>query len=370
MPKKNSMKKKQKQQQKKRPSRKKRPATRRVVNVRQRGPGVSRCGAQYFIACAAPFDARAIGACVPITPCRPSAKYTVRKRLNLMTGTSGVGYFALAPCVAAATQCCFGTGPGYAGGVSTPLAPGDAGMLQYNLNFPYTYADCIPTSTDTGAYVEGRIISYGVRWRYTGTALNRGGRCFPFVSPNHDNLMGMTPDQIMSFTEVSSYPMVEKWNTISISAIDAIEQNYPSVTNLQMTANTEAQYHAACYPFSAMQRLGSINGNIGGCPLVVVVVAPSLDPMPFEVEIIAHVEYVGRHVQSNISPSHTDPVAAAHTAEAASSTLRQQVGSGLSWTAAMAKEFIKTYHEIDPGFIAIKSLFGGSDVQDQWALEL
>ena len=141
---------------------------------------LSECAARYACAIGAPFSAGAIGACVPSFPARPSFKVHSRINGTFSIGTAGVGYIGVAPCVSNSQRCIYYTGSTFTG--TTLMVSGTGVNAITNTSNPYASGAFVPASQATDA-MTARIISVGLRIRYTGTELNRGGIVYGLVHP-------------------------------------------------------------------------------------------------------------------------------------------------------------------------------------------
>lgn len=107
--------------------------------------------------------------CIPDTFVLPSQKLATRMRGTFSIGTNGFGYIAFAPL----TQCSDVnvlqiTGSTFAGNIGDPVIPGNNAVGTTNVKdvqFPYA----------SGNAALARLVACGLRIRYSGTELNRGG---------------------------------------------------------------------------------------------------------------------------------------------------------------------------------------------------
>jgi hypothetical protein len=140
--------------------------------------------------------------CLPSPPILPSGKLKVWAKGTMALGTLGVGYVMVRPSLANDT-----------GGIfhSTSLFEGDetatagTGVSAANNNSPYT------TSNFSATAVQCRHVATGLRVRYTGTLLNRGGRAVAAESPSHNSLNGYSQGDLLAIPEVRSVPIGQDW---------------------------------------------------------------------------------------------------------------------------------------------------------------
>lgn len=294
-----------KQQRKQQPKRK--APRQRTKRVRATQFGVlSECAARYACAVGSPFSANAIGACVPSFPARPSYKVHSRITGTFSIGTAGIGYIGVAPCVANDKKCIYYTSSAFSG---SSLAVGATGMTSItNGSNPYASSAFVPSSQSTDA-MTARIVSIGLRIRYTGTELNRGGLIYGLVHPNHGNLHQTTTDAMSVFRECIRRPVSRSWTQVVASAIDTDEADYPDPSDMMAIGTASSIIQAgliSTFPFSSGNCVTSSNLDLGGIPMAFMV--NSSPGNQFEYEIISHLEYIGTQVQNAVTPSHADAV--------------------------------------------------------------
>lgn len=302
----------------------------------------SECGAKYIMCLKNPFDMFCVGACVPRTPARPSQKISYRKRFNVSTGVEGMGFVLLCPTVSNDLPAAYATNSSYTQPTAIKISTDGVGAPGiYNDGLPYSQSLFNVGPQSVVPQIQGRIISVGLRWRYTGTVLNQGGSLYSFVDPNHGNCNNSTLDIITGKAECVSHPVSKGWQNLVLSAVEEAELAYGSPNELR-GINDDKALLGAVYPFSNYNTLSNIaQGYMGGCPALIVFY--SSVPITFECEMITHVEYIGKSVQSTLSPSHGDDEALNIGMEAAGSTLREQVSSGMDWASAFTRTLSKTY---------------------------
>ena len=267
----------------------------------------SECGRKYLTAAVSPFSADAVGACTPIVPSRPSLKVTARTYGTFVGSGAGggPGFLIVTPCIANDDVVAIGTNSGYAGGNNVIVTGANATQ---RINFeagdlPYTRAQLLSGTADAPPSVRGRIVSVGVRVRYTGSQLNLQGSILAFVSPTHANLNKQSFSEIAQRNGCFRGPISRDWTEVSTIAIDQEELEY--VRSNQSTVKT-------LYPFSNHQQLEATDyRNNGGAPIVFCVTGGT--EAPYEFEIVQHIEYTGEAVVAQATPNGIDAGAVEHS---------------------------------------------------------
>lgn len=148
------------------------------------------CASKYALSLANPFTGPP-DACMPVTPACLTRKVRTFLRTQCNIGTAGVGFVAMQPLAgnngvvtggSIGTAAVYVSGSTYAGPstVAIPdLNPTTTGVVPFNHNGDYT----IGSFATNG--VQARLVSMGLRVRYAGTELNRGGRVILLEDPEH-----------------------------------------------------------------------------------------------------------------------------------------------------------------------------------------
>lgn len=312
---------------------------------------LSHCATLYANAIANPFSAEE-GVCIPSSTgiVRPSQKARSHGRFIAEVGAS-VGFAIFAPSLANDKWNVFYTRTNFTGTTADFIlgtTPGvDASTLA---SLPYRSTDFTSGTSFTGGRVQGRIVSYGIRWRYIGTELNKGGRVYCLVHPDHDNLYGTQFSVMGNFKECITLPVSRSWQETCIFSQTAVETNYPagqyalnntSASTITQDAMEELQ---VLYPLSQNQFLSSnyitanstgLTGLVGGAP--VAVFFDGVEGNQFEFEVIQHSEFIGTTTQSMLTKSHSDALGYTTVQQAASTlAIKRGANSALSQAKAFA----------------------------------
>lgn len=253
---------------------------RRARPKRQRGTvALSHCAQKYARAIADPFNPVSVGACVPVYPAPPSYKVTAHQRvLTVTVGSGGVGAFRFNPSPfnnfssAAVTTASFD---------GTTLEAYAANAKWATVGF-----STLPFSTSDA--VQARVVSASAKVTYTGTALDLSGMFVSAVDPDHE------PLAVLNLTALSTLPYARVENTKrrmnNLSPMFGIKPHETDYT----TVRTPLSTYAGTDTVAAL--------NAAPCGFLV----SGVPGTTFNVELIIHVEYVGRPAVTGLSKSHTD----------------------------------------------------------------
>ncbi len=169
------------------------------------GQALSRPAVEYARAMANPFSGPL--ATIPDFPSVPSRRIRCFSRGYFYAGTAGVGYVLADPYLAATNDLnsVYTSDSTYPG---TSLAVAGLGVVPGKTNPDYSSTDF-----GIGALAQGRIIGAGLRVKYSGTELNRGGVLLGITSPNHQSLVNFDFTDVDKFDCSVRFRPGEKWNT-------------------------------------------------------------------------------------------------------------------------------------------------------------
>lgn len=299
------------------------------------------CGEKYFLAVADPFNPQATDACVPTYPARPSMKVAVRKRTTF-SAPYGDGWVIISPTTSSDGILAWQTTNTYPNG-QIKIDVSATGVQQINMStIPFDDGD-LTNAGDVAipAKVQARMVSVGARIRYIGNELYRSGTMNVFVSPDHSNVDQMSFDDLLSRPETIRSATRRDWLEISTAAVSAEETNYPSTL-----LDTDMQKIDQCYPFSNTQAIRTDNTSTGAaCMAIYVTGVNPIGTDQFEVEIIEHIEYVGKLAKSSYTPSHADAEDTSTVNEILNSSYLQRSDDGLSQKDSMLLQAMKMYRE-------------------------
>jgi hypothetical protein len=144
--------------------------------------------------------------------------------------------------------------------------------------FPY------PASAWGPAGISHRIVGVGLRVRYTGIELYRGGRAVMIRIPDNKQSLGNeSVSSLFGYSQAKSFPVTDQWTMVAYKPVRPVEFEYSDTAG---TA-TGSSDHTMVY---------GVTGTAG----------PSNASAIFEYEVITHVEYIGE--VDAITVSHSDVV--------------------------------------------------------------
>lgn len=264
---------------------------------------LSDCAVDYYQAIAKPFSPEARGVCLPIFPTRESQKSTGFMSGTAHVGTTGYGFIAVAPCIANDKYSVWKTSPSYNQNyieISSVLPVGVSAHAMTDL--PYRSAQLRDGTDITPASVRGRIVTTGLRLRYTGTNLNKGGRMVAYVSPSHGNLNGESVDEMTARAGCLRLQVTSSWSEFVVFSNTSDEMEYPGHEAGSGTSSWEVI--RACYPLSNKQYIATGVPETGGVPMVVMMTGVTGNE--FEYEVVTHCEFIGAATAASNTPSHCD----------------------------------------------------------------
>jgi len=274
---------------------------------------VPECTRHYLLALTRPFDAPK-GACVPDMHAVPSRKFTKRLRFSAVTGTSGYGFVAMSPSFTAndylqvtldsldsrVHMLAYSNASYAANGISTNaiVAPSTNGVSQTSIPTPYTHASYTEAATglyQAGSDIKARVVGAGIRIKYSGTELNRGGTVYAVRSPDGHTLHGRSFAELGALETTTVMEVTgRKWSEVNWVPCNSADYEY------SRRGDTSNEHHGenSTTGTSTADWLDHFEHNIG--------LAWSSTPgNTFQVEAVIHLEYTGSGIDS-VTPSHSD----------------------------------------------------------------
>lgn len=315
--------KKRNQQRKPQKKRKSKNRSRRSPIVGHNAFGLSSCAAHYALAVGSPFSRLANGACVPTFPARMSQKVTAFLSGQLLAGSQGFGFIGVAPCVANNSPQIYATTGAYNGTTIDYTNGTGVNPIQVQ-SLPYSSSQLLGGDVSVPAPVTGRIVSCGLRVRYVGTELDKGGLLYCLVTPDHTNTNGLNMASLAAYSECIKVPVSRKWTTIVASAIDQSECAYPEESSVATIVDTATRN--MLYPFSQLNAISGATLSVGAPIMVIGIQSKSQNQ--FEFELVLHVEYIGALTQSMATKSHSDQAGLSKVTEAAGNVMGLRASAG------------------------------------------
>lgn len=244
------------------------------------------CASMYAESLANPFEGPP-GACLPVAPSVKSRKMRVWSKFTAAAGTQGFGFVVAAPApyndgVVAASSGFYGSvaysGPTYPNNIINQNTT-VAGVVQTNFNSEYTAASFATSGSVQGH--KARLVSCGIRIRYRGTELNRGGRYLCLEEPDHASVLGLDPAGCLAYENCHEFPIKDgSWTSVCSGGpvapgeYDFLDAN----ANNSSTGGGSTGLYAKPFPYLAIA-FESTSGNL------------------FDVEVYANWEVIGPNIR-------------------------------------------------------------------------
>lgn len=256
---------------------------------------LSPCARDYARSIVNPFTTPPT--CIPSSPAIYSLKAKVFSRGVFSTSTTnGFGWIAVEPFAAPSNQpkyVAYTDGSYTLNTISTAGATVGVAYATSNSNFNTA---AFGTTTATATF---RIVSCGLRIRYAGTELNRGGSAIAFVDPTHSDNTGRGYADVLAELGAVRLPIDRQWKTIVYRPVLTKEYEYGHT-------------------------LTDVRNSIF---MLFIVQAPTLDSSVYEYEAYTNFEVNGVNVRG-MTPTHIDPVgiAGVQTASVSSTSMLARTG--------------------------------------------
>lgn len=240
---------------------------------RSSGPRVEPCTIEYGVSLVDPFR-KDLAPCVPFGVALRSQKICVFSEGSFSTGTVGWGGITVYGALVSDASCCTTTKPSYSGTFLPAWNTPEVDNHQF-VNSPY-----INANLNNSLGCEVRLCSLGVRVRYIGTELDRGGLRYAIQHPEHLTVAGLTASDISSFDFRQIDSQTREWTAVCYTPLRQSDYNF--------TSNSSGH---------------STNQPIMG------ILCESADPnkkVTFEYQVVAHFEAIGAIARGK-TISNTDP---------------------------------------------------------------
>lgn len=290
---------------------------------------VSECALKFGMALKDPFSLQARGACIPTLPSKETFKQYAQTAVTMVVGSSGYGHFLLTPAVSNISPQCVYTNSataGYGSSANPTLVSGgglSSGWATTTLPLVFGASAFSSGTTDSETNLQGKIVSVGVKVRYTGTVMNCGGLITSYSSPTHADLWGIAPATLNNYVGVRRY-VIKPGVTYIQSSGPSCEDDLDFPSAALRTGTTTLEY---LQPWSGGLYLG---GTAAGFDQYAVAASDSYGPAPivfsiqstpgntFDVEFCMNVEYTGATANFLATPNVADPVGTSTMMTAAS----------------------------------------------------
>lgn len=232
---------------------------------------ISHCSQEYLQAILDPFDGPL--ACVPTAPSIESQKVRTWAKGTFAVGTANFGFIEMSPLDMAANDASAITRSGSTYASST--MSGGAGAFVVNSNSTYASANFGDPETSPDLN-EARVVAAGIRVRYTGTELSKGGSLYLWHHRNNGNLDGFGVTDYLAYQGASAMAVTRQWSSVIWTPVG--------------TRDTRFGYNVGA-PYGPYSLAAMVTGATGNT---------------FEYEAAAVLEITGQDVRS-MTPSHADP---------------------------------------------------------------
>lgn len=289
------------------------PKKKRRDRRRRGNQGMTECARKYLACISRPFSSDAEGACLPFPPDRNSLKATGISRFTLTADASGNSFVALAPCTANDRVAFWynntsGTWPITV--VTADTAPANYGAGKFT-TLPYAQAQLTTT-------VQARIVSVGFRITYVGTVSNMAGFYFAYCDPGHGdiNSSDFTVSNVFTAMECKNKRITDRAFEMAYTVATEEEHKYTGKADYEAgaTAVSGSCGLTSMWPWSKVDINGKSSAQTGfvqnGSAPIIFGTSGTTPGTTFYVELIEHVEYVGKGASYGLTPSHNDHNAA------------------------------------------------------------
>jgi len=187
------------------------------------------CTHKYGLSLANPFTGPA-GACMPVSPSLMTRKVRSFCRGTMAVGTGGFGYvlangrgmkndvhgaYFSSSAFTGITMAAAGTG------VNGADANADTGSGDFSANT-----------------TQGRLVSFGVRVRYRGTELNRGGRYLTLEEPDHGNMADYAASDLLAEEKCNEHAVGSDWVQVCLSGpVAPADYDFTTCTDINVANN-------------------------------------------------------------------------------------------------------------------------------------
>lgn len=184
--------------------------------------GLSHCAADYAAALANPFTGPL--ACIPDYPVLMTRKVRSFAKGVVSTGTAGFGFVAITPQNGVANDLRF---CGFTDAAFTGTAPTMTTGNVTGINYSSSNAEYVAATFGSGLN-QYRVVSCGLRIRYVGTELDRGGQLVGYHDPQHFSIMaspgvGRTVSSLDGEVESRRFPVDRSWKTVLYRPVDDVD---------------------------------------------------------------------------------------------------------------------------------------------------
>jgi hypothetical protein len=155
-----------------------------------------------------PFNVHGVG--LPTSPAVPSLKAWVFSKGSFSTQANSQGYIGFNPYAGVTSDLPTVFYTDGSGAVTSMPGAIAAGVLGATTNSPYLSTSYGANENDSS----WRIVSAGLRVRYTGTTLNKGGSLVVVSHPTHNSIVGATDPEMLAYNTSKRLPVNDVWTCL------------------------------------------------------------------------------------------------------------------------------------------------------------
>lgn len=248
----------------------------------------------FALACTDPWNQLCNNVSMPTMSAGASYKCRVIKRLIVTSGASGYGFVAFAPALANdVNSLIYSSASTWTGSAVTTTTAAGLSLAALD-KLPFASASLTDLTATNG--VAGRIISYGIKINYIGTEVDKGGVYYTYVSSSRESVNGYTADTLGALVQTALRPIDRREMNAVVTPTNRHESDYSN--------EDQTDTDLILYPYSnsAAYTAGTSIPAIG-CILI-----QSKTGNTFEVQVVQHVEYIGKGAQPFLTETRSDVV--------------------------------------------------------------
>lgn len=254
-------------------------------------PKLSKCAEEYFDAVLNPFDTT-LRPCLPMEPAVASKRSCVWARGTMAVGTTGIGgiwttaAYANNTSAGAHNNCFAAYSTSLYTGLNCVAAVSTTGIGASQPNSDYSELDL-----DVDA-AQIRLVSIGIRIRYIGKEVDRGGNIIIWRSNNPvadpTNAYFMAPSEMLKYENTQILPVDREWHSVTYTPGNPSEYAFGGTKGYHWSATAGNNYILAAI---------GINGGTPGTS--------------FQFEVTGHYEVIGPDIRDKF-PTLAAPMEASH----------------------------------------------------------
>lgn len=303
----------------------------------------------FAIALSDPFSAVTNAVSMPIANAGPSYKVKVTKRIVVTTGSTGNAMVTMCPCLANDKKCVvYSSASTFVGPAMTNTSATTGTSIDGFTKLPFNSSHL--SDMTNASSVAGRVISFGWKINYIGSETNKGGVYYCLAFSDRSPVNGLAP------SDIGDYQQTE------VRAIDRTPMEgvvYPVNSHEWSYSNdNQTDSDLVYWPYS-----NSDSGDATTIPAFIGIAISAVAGTTFELQLVQHVEYIGKGAQPFLTPSESDISGFEHVLSAAGETslIKNQLPNGYDPVKLMVQALRSRGHDLSPGLASkVRSVaYGG-----------